>query len=391
MSTVTSPREQNVPTLGTLSADQIATIKAIPPHVDDRVRPLLASRPASYFLGAEQFELEQNRVFRRLPVPLAASALLPNPGDVLAVDSYGSDILLTRAKDGVARAFLNACTHKGATLVEAGETGKAPRLVCPYHAWTFSLEGKLVGVPREETFDGLCRDKRNLAELSCREIGGIIWVGLDRDAVPDYSDLEGQLAADFDALGFRDMFAYGRRQFELNANWKLVLEPFLEPYHIKRLHANSVAPLFADVAGLHNVLGRNIRQISGKAKFSPDELDEKDNIHKSVTHAYTGFPNLVVVTSPYYVSIMILAPRAPDRTLVDYVMLTRGAPDNPKAEELFARSYDMILGVFGNEDFKAAEKCQRGLAQGAVPDVVYCGLEEMIPLYYGILDREIAA
>ncbi|WP_422059646.1 aromatic ring-hydroxylating oxygenase subunit alpha [Sphingopyxis sp.] len=391
MSTAAIARVQDVPTLESLSADQIATIKAIPPHVDDEIKAISDSRPLSFFLGEDQFKLEQEKVFRRLPVPMAVSALLPNPGDVLAVDSYGPDVLLTRAKDGVVRAFLNACTHKGASLVEAGEPARAPRLICPYHAWTFSLEGKLIGVPRQEGFAGLCREKRNLAELPCREIGGMIWVGLTRDSEPDFSDLEGQLMVDLDALRIPQMYAYGRQRFELKANWKLVLEPFLEPYHVKRLHANSVAPLFADVAGMSHRLGRNIRQISGKVQFSPDKVEGGENIHKSITHAYTAFPNLVVVTSPYYISMMILAPQAIDRTIVDYVMLTRGAPDNPKAEELFAKSYAMILDVFGNEDFKAAEKCHRGLEQGAMPDVIYCGLEDMIPLYYSILDEETGA
>ena len=146
--------------------------------------------------------------------------------------------------------------------------------------------------------------------------------------------------------------------------------------------------MFADVPNVTSVLGHNIRQISGKINFTPDCLDiEGENIHKSVTHAYLVFPNTVIVTSPYYISVMFIMPKAAGRSVVDYIMLTRGEADNEKAADVYQRSYEMILNVFGNEDFRAAEISQKGLSSGALEDVIYCGLEETIPLYYEILER----
>lgn len=382
-------KERNVPTLESLSASQIAAIRSIPSHDESPVRAIDASRPASIFTDPARFALEQEKVFLALPVPITMSAVIPNPGDLVATDAYGRNIIVARGKDGVARAFLNACSHKGSKLVEDCEPKSASRLVCPYHAWTFGLDGKVLGVPRAETFANLCKEDRPLAQLGCVEKGGVVWVGLDRKRSYDFGMLDDQLEADFEALNLPRMHLHGRKLFDLKANWKLVLEPFLEGYHVQRLHAQSVGPLFADVPSTVTLLGRNIRQISGKQQFTPDALDiPGENIHKSVTHAYQCFPNLVVVTSPYYISIMILAPRAVDRTIVDYMMLTRQAPDNPKAEELFARSYDMILKVFGGEDFRAAQISQEGLSSGALENVLYCGLEEMIPTFYGILEKQ---
>lgn len=379
---------ERIQTLQDLSPGQIAAIRKIPAHDEAKPRAIDARRPASIFLDQERFDLEQANIFRKFAVPVTVSSLLPRKGSVIAHDSYGVPLLITRDTEGQVRAFLNACTHKGSKLVEDCETHLTKKLTCPYHAWTFGLDGRLVAVPREETIANFDKKDRGLAELACREAGGIVWVMLDQNAEPDFRGMDEQLEADMEAFDLPRMHVYGRKTFDLAANWKLVQEPFLEGYHVQRLHARSVGPMFADVPNVTDVLGLNIRQISGKVAFTPDCLDiEGENIHKSVTHAYLVFPNTVIVTSPYYISVMIIIPRGPDRTIVDYMMMTRGAPDNEKAEDVYRRSYEMILNVFGGEDFRAAEISHAGLSSGALQDVVYCGLEETIPLYYDILER----
>lgn len=389
--TATRDREKNVPVLDSLSASQIAAIQRIPPHADADAPAIDARRPASIFLDQARFDLEWEKLFRVVPVPVTISALIPEPGNVVAIDSYGVPIIIARAKDGEVRAFLNACTHKGSKLVEHCEPHSAARLTCPYHAWTYGLDGKLIGVPRAETITNFDKAERPLAQLPCREAGGLIWVGLDRNRDYDFSMVEGPLAEDFDALNLSSGHVYGRKMFEIDANWKLVLEPFLEGYHVQRLHAQSVGPLFADTPTIADRLGPHFRQTSGKVNFDPALLTADENVHKSVTFAYQLLPNCVVITSPYYISVMILAPRGPNKTMVDYMMITREAPDNPKAEELFAKSYDMVLGVFGNEDFRAAQLCQAGLSTGAIGDVVYVGLEDKIPAFYEMIESYLNA
>lgn len=385
------PARRAVATLESLTPGQIAAIRAIPAH-DQAVVPVLdARRPASIFTDDARYRLEQDRVFRRTAVPVTLSVMLPEPGSVLAHEGHGLPLLLTRDRDGVVHAFLNACQHKGSKLVEDCDPHKAARLSCPYHAWTYALDGKLVGVPRAETFAGLDKSSRGLAPLACRESGGLIWVCLDRTREPDFSSMSDEIAADFTALGIPKAHVYGRRTFELDANWKLVLEPFLEGYHVQRLHAQSIGKMFADVPNVTDYLGRHIRQISGKANFSPEMLDiPGENIHRTVTHAYLVFPSTVVVTSPHYISVMFLMPRAAGKTTVEYFMLTPSAPDNPKAEEIYARSYELIQKVFGTEDFRAAQISQVGLDSGALREVVYSGLEGTIIGYYERLEALLA-
>lgn len=381
---------KRVQTINDLSPSQIEAIRRIPPHDKAAPNVIEATRPASIFLDQAHFDREQQNVFRRFGVPVTLSALIAKPGSAIAHDGYGVPLLVTRDREGKVRAFLNACMHKGSKLLEDCEPHKTNKLTCPYHAWTFGLDGRLAAVPREETMKNFNKADRGLAELACREAGGLVWVMLDRNAEPDFSNMDEGLTADLEAFDLPRMNVYGRKTFDLKANWKLVQEPFLEGYHVQRLHSRTVGPLFADVPNVTSLLGLNIRQISGKMNFTPDCLDvEGENIHKSVTHAYLVFPNTVIVTSPYYISVMIIMPAGPDRSIVDYAMLTRGGTDNEKAAEVYKRSYEMIINVFGGEDFRAAEISQAGLATGALKDVVYCGLEETIPLYYDILERYI--
>jgi nitrite reductase/ring-hydroxylating ferredoxin subunit len=361
-----------IQTIDDLSAGQQAAIRRIARHDEAHAPRIEVTRPASIFTSDERFALEQEHLFKKRAV---------------GHDSTGLPLIVSRDKTGLVHVFLNACQHKGAKLLENCEVVKASRLTCPYHAWTYGVDGKLIGVARAETFANLDKSQRNLAELPSREHGGIIWVMLDRHAEPDFSPLVPELAEDLDALDLATAHVYGRKSFDVKANWKLVLEPFLEGYHVQRLHASTVGPLYADVPNVVDYMGPTLRQISGKLDFTPEDVEvPNENIHKTVTTVYNMFPNCVVITSPWYISVMILNPRGPDRTIVDYHNLTRVAPDNPKAEDLYKRSYEMVLDVFGNEDYRAATISHEGLASGALDTVVYSGLEATIPMYYEILE-----
>lgn len=384
---ITSPVGRKVTRLSDLTQSQQQSIRRIPAEKDAVNVSLAATRPNAIFTGRDRFEAEQAKIFRCFPVPVTLSALLPEAGSIVAVEAYGVPLLVSRTRDGDVKVFINACQHKGSKLIEDCEVHSQTRMTCPYHAWTYGIDGKLIGVARSEMFKGLDKSTRGLRQLPSRVFGGVVYAQLD-GSEPDYSQLADQIAEDFGALGIEDAHVYGRQVFQLKANWKVVLEPFLEGYHVQRLHAASIGNLFVDAPNIVDIFGANVRQVSGRIDYEPAMLDEdpEANVHKLVTHAYTAFPNVVVVTSQYYTSVMILMPRDVDHTTVHYFMLTPGPATTPKAEEVFKRSYDLIISVFGGEDFRAAEISQAGLATGVPKDVVYCGLEANIVHYYEALE-----
>ena len=377
-------------TLESLNASQVRAIREIPPYGTQPPPVMTVRYPASHFTQRERFEQERDRVFRKLAVPVMPSSAISEPGTAIAHDGYGVPLLLARDKQGKLRAFLNACKHKGAKLVESCGVQKLARFTCPYHSWTFGLDGGLIAIARQDAFEAIDKNDYHLAELACREFGGLIWVCLDRNATPDFSALVPEIEADLISLEIPDVHVYASRRFHLKANWKLVLEPFMESYHVPRLHADSIGGLFGDITRIIDLLGPHQRKTAGKINFQPEMVDEAGvNIHKTVTFAYQLFPNAVLITSPYYTSLMILMPVNERETIVDYYMLTLRKPETQEAEDLYARSFELILKVFGEEDFRAAEICQVGLESGALDNMTYGGMENTIPMFYAQLDAHI--
>ena len=371
-----------------LTDSQWAAIRGLKPSSETPVPTLVTQRPASIYTSEERFKLEQEKLFGRIALPITVSAQLPEANMVTATDGYGLPLLVTRDRDGKAHVFLNACRHRGSKLRENCDVIKGGRISCPYHAWSYALDGKLVGIARHDTFPSLDKKNLGLVELPSHEAGGFIWAGLKPNEEAPLVKGAQELAADLEALGLHKMHLYAHRSYDLPANWKLVYEPFLEGYHVQRLHANSIAKLFRDDPTIITMLGRHIRQTSGKVNFDPAVLEQGiDQLHRHITHAYQIFPNAIFITSPYYMSVMILMPRAHNRTIVEYYMLVKSAPDNPKAEEVYSRSWKLANEVFGGEDFRAATLQQEALAPGLIDEVYYGGLEEAIDPFHRNIDE----
>ena len=130
--------------------------------------------PASVYTHPARFAPEKPTLFNRLPMVIAPSALLPEPNMAVAHDGFGIPLLLTRDKQGVAHVFWNVCRHRGTRLVEAAGPAKCPRIVCPYHAWTYTADGALAAMPRPDSLSGLVKADHHLKELPNRAGGDLV-------------------------------------------------------------------------------------------------------------------------------------------------------------------------------------------------------------------------
>ena len=347
--------------------------------------------PASVYIDPEYWAREKAAIYDRLPQILCPSALLPEAGMAVPHDATGRPLLITRDKDGVAHVFLNVCRHRGTRLVEGNDVQCTKKLVCPYHAWTYSVDGRLLALPRPDTFPGLEKDGYSLVELPSCETGGLIWF-CPREETADFT-LAQTIGADFDALGMGEQVLFRRKTHEVAGNWKLIMDAFLESYHVTRLHAKTIGPFFKDGATSGDMIGPHARSAVGRLE-DMDKVDLTDMaaLRRVVTYAYQLLPGALIIPSPDYINVMVMMPQAHDRTLVEDFMLIPEHPTTDKARDHWERSWALLDGgVFASEDFRAAELGQQGLATGAVPELTLGTLEGGIRRYHETVEAALAA
>ena len=343
---------------------------------------------ASRYTDPVWFAQEKAALFDALPQVIAPSALLPAPNMAVPHDGFGRPLLITRDKMGEAHVFLNVCRHRGTRLVEGSEAVCASRLVCPYHAWTYQMDGKLIALPRPETFPDLDKGEYGLRRLPTREAGGLIWFAPDENA--DFTEAE-TLGHDFDAFGMSGLHLFARRTHEVKSNWKLIMDAFLESYHVTRLHANTIGPFFKDGITAADMIGGHQRAAVGRAaELAELDMGNWPSLRSAVTFNYSLFPAADLVVSPDYVNLMVMMPQSVNRTLVEDFMLIPEEPKTEKSRDHWQRSWDLLDGgVFGSEDFRAAALGQEGLASGAISELTLGTLEGGIRQFHDAIEARL--
>jgi phenylpropionate dioxygenase-like ring-hydroxylating dioxygenase large terminal subunit len=296
----------------------------------------ISTVPADVYTDPAHFAREKAALFDRLPQVIAPSALLPESGMVVPHDATGRQLLITRDKAGQIHVFHNVCRHRGTRLVEGTEAQCAARLVCPYHAWTYRLDGGLIALPRPETFPGMDKSEFSLVELPSCETGGLIWFSPSDSA--DFTHAQ-QVGDDMAAFGAQDHFLFRRKTHTVRGNWKLIMDAFLESYHVLRLHAKTIAPFFKDGVTSGDMIGPHARSAVGRAEeLDGVDLTDMAAVRRFVTFAYQLLPATVIIPSPDYINVMVLMPQAHDCTLVEDFMLIPEAPASDKARDHWERS-----------------------------------------------------
>src|SRR5208283_2975381 len=201
---------------------------------DYQYEPVLARAgtiPARWYTDPAFLEAEQARVFGRTWQPVGRASDVSKPGSFTAGDIAGEPIVVVRDSGGHLRAFSNVCRHRGSTLVDGA--GHASVIKCPYHGWTYSLDGRLFGQPEFDGVENWNRTKICLPEFRVETWGPFVFVNQDRLAPPLEQMLEtipqeaAGIGCDLDKVQFRC-----RRDYILNCNWKVYIDNYLEGYHL---------------------------------------------------------------------------------------------------------------------------------------------------------------
>ncbi len=325
---------------------------------------------AAVYTDPEIHRQEIERIFRKVPICLGHEDQLREPGSMIARDLLGLPLLLTRDRQGRVNVLLNVCRHRGARLVAGeNEVCRKGALSCPYHAWTYDLNGTLRAVPGAEAFPGLDRNERSLRRLPSEVRHGLVWAMMDPKAEHiDVAGFLGGIDEDMSAMDLAPHRFYRQEVRRRKTNWKLVMDAFQEIYHIKRLHARTIGPFFLDTKSAGESAGRHVRFMvarDGMEKVKGKPPGQWD-LRRDVTFSHVIFPNNVVIYHPDYTSLLNVFPAGVDETLFVHTMFTPHAPRNEKENAHWQRSFAMIDGgVFSEEDLFISEQIQLGLNSGA--------------------------
>ncbi len=331
-------------------------------------QPLAEARtlPAAAYASEAVFSLEQAVLFSRSWLCVGRTADIPAPGDYFLQDMAGDSVCVTRSHDGRIHAFHNVCRHRGSRLLDAPRGHGLKRLLCPYHAWSYDLDGSLQQVPGMA--GDFCKQDFPLVPVALGIHAGFVFLNLDPAAEP----LESYLAdlPDLSRFGMADLVCGKRAQYEVAANWKLIAENYSECYHCPGAHPQltRISDLISR-AERRQETGRCFNggpmlmrpgvatmSMSGKSSV-PGIAGLSADDHRYVYY-YVIYPNLLLSPHPDYVLTHTAWPLAPDRTrIVCEWLFTAGAVSRPDFDP---RDMVEFWDVTNRQDWQLCERTQAG-------------------------------
>ena len=352
-----------------VAKDRLKHFRAGTMALDDEV----FSVPAHHYFDEQRFRVEVDRIFRRIPLLLAPSVELPNPGDYKAMSVCGTPIVLVRNSAGEIRAYFNSCNHRGTCLVDDGN-GNTKRFACPYHGWTFDLEGELTAIVSEGNFGEIDKSKYGLVSLPVTERAGLIWCTLNPHSNVDFDAfLAGydDLLAEF---GFETWHLFQTRTLR-GPNWKIAYDGYLDFYHLPVLHRTTF-PDIPSNKGNYYAWGPHQRLVFpdiglDDAAAQPESEWSKEFLLDGV---WTIFPHISIASfdgGGRGVMLSQLFPGAtPGESFTTQFYLMENAPSDElevKANEQFA----LLKYVVESEDYATGLRQQQALEAGVRDHVLF--------------------
>ena len=342
----------------------IAHNKAGTVHLTESVTTI----PASNYFDPERWQREVDMIFKRVPLLLAMTAEIKEVNTYKAIDVVGMPVLISRGADGIARAFVNMCSHRGAQLVDPG-VGTARRFACPYHNWTYNQEGDLVGVFKQDDFGQLDTSCLGLTQLPIAERAGLIWVTLSPDSTLDFDAFFAGYDEMLEFCDFASMNHFGTRILA-GPNWKISFDGYVDFYHLPILHKNTFGPDMSPDALFHRV-GPHQRVTGPRGNWAKLEGRPTSEWPESVLTGgvWSVFPHGSIagfeIDGHKIYQVARVFPGATADESVTYLDFISTAP---KTEEFIEAANKQILfleNVVRDEDYATGLKIQRTVKTGA--------------------------
>jgi Rieske 2Fe-2S family protein len=323
--------------------------------------------PRPYYLSPIVFADEQQRISARLWNCVGRASSLTQPGDYLLREIAGESILVVRGADRRLRAFFNVCRHRGTRLCSDAAGRFEHAIQCPYHAWTYALDGRLVGAPHMQDVAGFEKNDFPLHEAAVAEWGGFVFANIAADAEAFDSWLR-PLAERLQRFGLDTLHGRHRAVYEVQANWKLVFQNYSECLHCPVIHPG-LAERIPYQSGANDLiegpfLGGYMELTAGNESVTRTGRLSAPYISGTLTaedqrraYYYSILPNLLLSIHPDYVIFYLVTPVAPDRTRIESEWLFASGPNTVGDAAEAVAFWDEI----NRQDWDIIERSQQGI------------------------------
>lgn len=343
--------------------------------------------PARY-LSQAWLEQEQATIFRQFPLLAGFSSQLLEAGDVLSTDLAGLPLLVTRTSEGGLRASINACRHRGVTLLEPGCYRSKKALSCRFHGWTYAPTGALRSMPEREAFPPNDDGQLDLVGLPVAEQAGLIFVLPTPGATLDLRRWLGPVGADLESFGLGALQMVRPSTRTRAHNWKMYLDATLESYHIPSLHSSTGGAGWFARVGAFDALWPHARAMLPEPSLL--ELEDTDPASwELLRHAgllYSIFPNTTVLLHRGIAQVMTVFPEGPGRAVLRSGMLA--APTDDDGGELRHAYYQTYWQTM-EEDFQVLESMQANLSARATERLLIGRQEFLLADYHRAIDAAV--
>ncbi len=341
--------------------------------------------PATTYTDEALFQQERRQIFHRLPLMLAPSCELPNPGDYKAMEVAGIPVLVTRQSDGSAQAFLNSCTHRGNPIADG--SGNAKRFTCNYHGWTFRNDGALMGIANANDFGTVDKASLCLKSFPTEERAGMIFVILNPKSELTVDDFLCGYDEVLQHFGFKDWYLFRSRSIE-GPNWKTAYDGYLDLYHLPVLHAKtfgahmySRANYFAWGPHQRACHPLKIHKLPDGSRIDMSAMDPSEWPETALLEGvWTIFPHISIAT--FYggntrgamISQLFPGDDVTQSVTHQYYVMEKEPTDEATLDGA-NKQFDMLEVVVRDEDYYTGRRQQRAL-QAGILDHVWFGRNE---------------
>lgn len=349
----------------------------------------VATMASSVYSCPARFEEEKAKLFKRIPLMLAASCELPDIGSYKAIEVVGVPVLLVRDTKDSVKAFVNSCTHRGSQL--ATGCGHAKKFTCPYHGWTFSADGKLLTVASGRVFGEVNKDKLGLISLPALESAGLIWVVPDPQSEVTIDSFLHGIDHMLEGFNLKSWKFHEQRLLE-GANWKLAFDAHMDFYHLPILHKETFGPTISNLAqyyfqGPHQRLG-----LMSENSVEQDSLQTLKSIPPNewplepmLFGEWIIFPNVSLNCFKAGERIMVISQVLPGDTPESSITIQTFLTEKPTNDDTLPQVQELVefIGkVVGEEDLAMSRKQQAALSSGLIPEVLFGRNEYGLQEYY---------